>query len=525
MTTFVDPRTNPPPPAARFRQPAAREEDVAELVQFCKAGRVYDVERWIQAGRPLQASQNMSGKPRRRQSALEVALDRKNHALVLLLLCNGYDPNLEANSPLDLALRSRRWDLVDLLLEWGADPHRVSLDDLFETYDSKLFERFRALGVDLSADHEFAAALAYHTSNKPLFGFAKRHREQDPKIQTELNIALGHHASEGNAKGVQLCLWAGADPHAPAMSLRYPALIDEDDADDGESDRFLGFSAVYAACSHGDVDIVKRLVPDPSLDDFDDLYSAAHSGAVMEFLARSALPNNVRAVIEHQLWRLTFGFRDWESVDTLRRLFGVGVRWQKASKEEAASIRRAVLKLDNYNFVDVIKLFAEADHCSSDVVRELGRTPSIRNRMKKVGFIPSEDDDSSNVSQTRPTRSREVLSKFGNELPKPTPKLPRTVHIGTWDTDGREIRLDRAALFELIWSKPVMKLAAEWGLSDRGLGKACRRLKIPVPPRGYWARVDAGQRRRRPQLPKLNPGEAEEIVIWCRDDHRALEAN
>jgi len=34
-----------------------------------------------------------------------------------------------------------------------------------------------------------------------------------------------------------------------------------------------------------------------------------------------------------------------------------------------------------------------------------------------------------------------------------------------------------------VWSVPVDKLATEWGLSGRGLAKACRRLKIPVPSR------------------------------------------
>ncbi len=155
---------------------------------------------------------------------LRSPLNRETKPLALLLLCNGYDPNLEPSSPLDLALRARRWDLLDLLLEWGADPHRACLTDLFDTYCSEPFERFFTLGVDLTANHELASALAYHPGNKPLFGFAKRHREEDAKFQKELNIALVHHASEGNEKGVQLCLWAGADPHAPVCQRRqYPS--------------------------------------------------------------------------------------------------------------------------------------------------------------------------------------------------------------------------------------------------------------------------------------------------------------
>ena len=210
-----------------------------DLHRVCREGRLYDVEEWIRAGRPLQVVRDATVKGRRLASALEIALEARHHALALLPLCNGYDPNLEPSSPLDLALRARRWDLLDLLLEWGADPHRVCLTDLFDTYRSELFERFFALGVELTANHELAAALAYHSGNKPLFGFAKRHREQDGKFQKELNIALVHHADEGNEKGVQLCLWAGADPHAPAPSLRFPDDSDEDDGEIDPKDRFM----------------------------------------------------------------------------------------------------------------------------------------------------------------------------------------------------------------------------------------------------------------------------------------------
>jgi hypothetical protein len=46
------------------------------------------------------------------------------------------------------------------VVEWGADPRRVSLADLFDSYNSGLIERFGTLGVDLTANHEMAAALA-----------------------------------------------------------------------------------------------------------------------------------------------------------------------------------------------------------------------------------------------------------------------------------------------------------------------------------------------------------------------------
>jgi hypothetical protein len=89
-----------------------------------------------------------------------------------------------------------------------------------------------------------------------------------------------------------------------------------------------------------------------------------------------------------------------------------------------------------------------------------------------------------------PTRRRsgEVLKKFGIQLPKPTPRIPRTVEIGAWHLNAQVIRLDRASLFEKVWTEPVWKLARGWGLSDRGLAKACGRLLIPLPPRGTGRR-------------------------------------
>jgi hypothetical protein len=68
------------------------------------------------------------------------------------------------------------------------------------------------------------------------------------------------------------------------------------------------------------------------------------------------------------------------------------------------------------------------------------------------------------------------------------------------DDDQRPITLSREDLYELAWSKPIAELAKDFGISDVGLAKRCKRLNIPVPGRGYWARVDAGQTPYRPKL-------------------------
>lgn len=68
--------------------------------------------------------------------------------------------------------------------------------------------------------------------------------------------------------------------------------------------------------------------------------------------------------------------------------------------------------------------------------------------------------------------------------------------------ESKIIRLTREQLFEKVWATPMQRLAKDFGLSDVGLAKICRRNEIPVPGRGYWQRLEAGQR---PEHPILSP--------------------
>jgi hypothetical protein len=72
--------------------------------------------------------------------------------------------------------------------------------------------------------------------------------------------------------------------------------------------------------------------------------------------------------------------------------------------------------------------------------------------------------------------------------------------------DTRPKPLDRAQLYNLVWSEPIIKIAKRYGLSDVGLSKLCRRHNIPLPPRGYWAKLQAGKAVQRLALPN-NEGE------------------
>ena len=52
---------------------------------------------------------------------------------------------------------------------------------------------------------------------------------------------------------------------------------------------------------------------------------------------------------------------------------------------------------------------------------------------------------------------------------------------------------NREELYNEIWEEPMVKLAPKYGISAVMIGKVCRKLRIPVPGRGYWARKEAGK--------------------------------
>ena len=92
------------------------------------------------------------------------------------------------------------------------------------------------------------------------------------------------------------------------------------------------------------------------------------------------------------------------------------------------------------------------------------------------------------------------------------------------DEVASPITLTREDLYELVWSKPMRELAKDFGISDVALAKRCRRLGIPVPGRGYWARVDAGQQPYRPQLRKREPQSSDAGALAVGPSHEGVVA-
>ncbi len=74
--------------------------------------------------------------------------------------------------------------------------------------------------------------------------------------------------------------------------------------------------------------------------------------------------------------------------------------------------------------------------------------------------------------------------------------------------------LTRKELFDQVWSQPMTKVAAEYGISDVGLKKICDKHRIPVPGRGYWAKVAAGKKVKKAHFREVSDPSVNRIRIY-----------
>ena len=59
----------------------------------------------------------------------------------------------------------------------------------------------------------------------------------------------------------------------------------------------------------------------------------------------------------------------------------------------------------------------------------------------------------------------------------------------------------REALYELVWSEPMIKVAPRHGVSSSYLARICSLLNVPRPHPGYWNKLAVGKAPKKPDLP------------------------
>lgn len=80
----------------------------------------------------------------------------------------------------------------------------------------------------------------------------------------------------------------------------------------------------------------------------------------------------------------------------------------------------------------------------------------------------------------------------------------------------------REQLYNEVWNEPVIKVAKKYGVSDVMIHKVCKSLNIPVPPRGYWAKKQAGQKVEITPLPQEN---RKDTIIGTKKEPSDIEKN
>lgn len=254
-------------------------EEGKELIGLCRSGKLYEVSDWIAAGKSLRVPAELKKTP------LQVSVGLRFHSLVKLLAIHEESRPVQDQALTD-AVRQRSVELVELLIEHGAEPSSVPLDHVLLTWEPVLIRLFLRSGCDALKGHPFTIAFCekIRTSLRPFMEYREAHPELADGLQQQLDRALRYFCREGDLKWVSLLMWAGANPRSVG-----PLFLNETDPD-------MDGTALQEAAGSSRVDILKRLKPDPGQDNLNALVSqAAMSQAkeVLQYLLQAgAKPND-----------------------------------------------------------------------------------------------------------------------------------------------------------------------------------------------------------------------------------------
>lgn len=116
----------------------------------------------------------------------------------------------------------------------------------------------------------------------------------------------------------------------------------------------------------------------------------------------------------------------------------------------------------------------------------------------------------------------EATGKTDNQPDTQVLDTPSDSQLSFRTVAGRHNVYNREKLYEEVWANPVVNVAVQYGVSDVAIHKICKSLNVPVPPRGYWAKIRAGAKPKKTTLPKIK-GDAE--IVGARTFEGIKETN
>lgn len=385
-----------------MRSQAHNFEELRPLVELCRAGKLFEVQAWIEESNPVNPP---AGHYRgsRKKTPLEYAIDAGFHSLVKVLLDAGADVGpIDRYCPMTMALEKRRLDIVKLLVEHGYDPAGVDARRVLSTWDPEIMEYFIESGCNLESGNPLAWALCNRIrTSLPL---VKKYQDRFPSIREQANIALRHHCKEGDTKWVSLLLWAGAD--ALCKGEDDP---DREAADESGGISALSFAALYNHYELFELKAVKACLSSPAAAEILDYLVGPDAGPVLAAILKRGLdPNNnqrggssaIQRCLEqfhHYGSNSRFSFdyysapgiktkldsdRSREFMKMIYLLAEAGGKWRPAA-DEIKSARNSLTKMIPEYTVEFISLMTRFKAAKKEDVEELLSTPTIKSLVRK----------------------------------------------------------------------------------------------------------------------------------------------
>jgi hypothetical protein len=360
------------------------------LLELCRTGRLYDLEKWIAAGKSLRLPAES------KKTVLLIALETGFHSLVELVVRN--EPNQALrNAALRYAVTRAHLDFVQLLLAHGADLKSVPLADVLFTWNPRLIRFFLAQGADPISGAPFAQAFGakIRTAIGPFLECKRARPELADQLQEQADCALRHFCGEGNLKWVSLLMWAGADPRTKGPVL----------GKDYTNDPECFTTALEEACFAENVDVLKKVKPALGRDDMTPLIHHAALLArkdTLEYLLElGANPNDKlnggSSTLDAALSGLSFARFDpyggkrlkskydvSTALDCVRELLAHGAIWSADDTYHVSSLRRALLECEPSVTIELLQLFRKHNACAAERVHRLLGTPRMREHLKSA---------------------------------------------------------------------------------------------------------------------------------------------
>lgn len=77
----------------------------------------------------------------------------------------------------------------------------------------------------------------------------------------------------------------------------------------------------------------------------------------------------------------------------------------------------------------------------------------------------------------------------------------------------------RDTLYEEVWTEPMTKVAARYGVSSSFLARACTRMNVPRPERDHWAKLAVGKAPKQPPLSDDDDARPRLRLLICTQLH------